>query len=121
MLASVPAFALFAKLSTTLVGQYSLGGQIPTGKAAINQANYPSQPGVLSISVSNVNVPDGTQLAVILSDCPWYGPVAYLTVTGKRASQSTTLAGNCQVGRLSRIDVIYNSLILLKGGNPWKI
>jgi len=121
-LVSVPAYALFAKLSTELVAQYSLDGQISKGKAAINQAGYPSKPGVLKISVSGVNVPDGTLLSVNMNDCPWFGPVAYLKVTGKGASLSTALPASCQIGRTSTITVnTANNAILLKGGAPWKI
>jgi hypothetical protein len=121
-LLSCPAYALFAKLSTELVAQYSLGGQTPKGKAGINQASYPSKPAVLSISVSSVNVPDGTVLQVNLSDCATYGAVAYLNIVGKSASLSASLPANCQIGRLSSISVLTtNGAVLLKGGAPWKI
>lgn len=121
-LVSGPAYALFAKLSTALAAQYSLGGEVPKGKAAINQGSYPSKSGVLSVSVTNVNVPDGAVLTVNLSDCPWFGPVAYLKISGKGASLNTSLPSTCQIGRTSAITVnMTNGSILLKGGSPWKI
>lgn len=116
-----PAYALFAKLSTDLIPAVTISGVKPSGSANVNQSKYPSSPGVLSVKMSNVKLPDGSVLAVNISDCPWYGPVAYLKVFGGSASLSTSLPGNCQVGRLSSITVLYNTTIISKGGNPWKI
>jgi hypothetical protein len=116
-----PAYALFAKLSTDLIAAVTISGVKPSGSANVNQSKYPSNPGVLSVKMSNVKLPDGSVLAVNISDCPWYGPVAYLKVFGGSASLSTSLPGNCQVGRLSSITVLYNTTIISKGGNPWKI
>ena len=117
-----PAYAIFGKLSTSLKGLFILNGVAPSGKAAVDQSKYPSVPAVLSLSVSSIRVVDGTILPVSISDCPWYGPVAYLKVVGARANLSTSLPANCQVGRLSAITVdTLDGTILLKGGNPWKI
>ncbi len=116
-----PAYALFAKLSTDLIATVTISGVKSSGSANVNQSKYPSNPGVLSVKMSNVRLPDGSVLAVNISDCPWYGPVAYLKVVGGSASLSTSLPGNCQVGRLSSITVLYNTTIISKGGNPWKI
>ncbi|MBK8814151.1 MAG: hypothetical protein IPN42_00920 [Methylococcaceae bacterium] len=116
-----PAYALFAKLSTDLIAAVTIGGVKPSGSANVNQSKYPSSPGVFSIKLSNVKLPDGSVLAVNISDCPWYGPVAYLKVFGGSATLSTTLPGNCQVGRLSSITVLYKTTLISKGGNPWKI
>jgi hypothetical protein len=122
VLAASPAYAIFGKLSTTLKALYTLNGSTPSGRASVNQSKYPSVPGALSISVSNVRVTDGTVLPVSISDCPWYGPVAYLKIVGATASLSTYLPANCQVGRLSTITVAApDGTILLKGGSPWKI
>ncbi len=117
-----PAYAIFGKLSTSLKGLYTLNGVTPSGKAAVDQSKYPRVPAVLSLSVSSIRAVDGTILLVNISDCPWYGPVAYLKVVGARASLSTSLPENCQVGRLSAITVdTLDGTILLKGGSPWKI
>lgn len=118
---ATPAYALFAKLSTDLIASVTISGVKPSGSANINQSKYPSSPGVLSIKMSNVKLPDGSVLTVNISDCPWYGPVAYLKVVGGSANLSTSLPGNCQVGRLSSITVLYNTTLISKGGNPWKI
>lgn len=116
-----PAYAIFAKLSTDLIATVTISGVKTAGSANVNQSKYPANPGVLSVKVSDINLPDGSILSVNLSDCPWYGPVAYLKVFSKTASLSTSLPGNCQVGRLSSITVLYKTAIILKGGNPWKI
>lgn len=121
LIIATPAYAIFAKLSTDLVAAATIGGVKPSGNANIDQSRYPSSPGVLSIKVSNAKVADGSVLAVNISDCPWYGPVAYLKVVGGSANLSTNLPGNCQVGRLSSITVWYNTTVILYGGNPWKI
>ena len=122
ILATTPAYAIFGKLSTTLKALYTLNGSTPNGNASVNQTKYPSVPAALSVSVSNVRVVDGTVLPISISDCPWYGPVAYLKIVGARASLSTYLPANCQVGRLSTITIAaQDGTILLKGGYPWKI
>jgi hypothetical protein len=119
MMAS-PVYAIFAKLSTSLIGT-SINGVTPSGNASVNQGNYPIIPGLLTIKVSKVNLPDGTVLSVNISDCPWYGAVAFLKVVDGSASLSTSLPSVCQVGRLSSITVSKNTTIYLRGGNPWKI
>lgn len=120
LMIAAPVYAIFGKLSTDLKGS-AISGVTPTGKASVNQANYPVIPGLLAVNVSKVNLPDGSVLSVSISDCPWFGPVAYLKIVGGSASISTSLPSNCQVGRLSSITVTTQSSIILRGGNPWKI
>ncbi len=119
--ATIPAYAIFAKLSTGLTALVVIGGVKPSGSASVNQSNYPASPGILNVKVSKINLPDGTVLPVTMSDCPWYGAVAYLKVVSGSASISTSLPANCQTGRLSSISILYKTSIVLTGGNPWKI
>jgi hypothetical protein len=116
-----PAYALFAKLSTNLVAVVTISGVKPSGNANINQSKYPASPGILSMKVSKVNLPDGSILAVNLSDCPWFGPVAYLKVFSGSASLSTSLPAICQIGRTSSIAVSYQTSVVMVGGSPWTI
>jgi len=72
--------------------------------------------------VSKVNLPDGTVLSVNLSDCPWFGPVAYINVVDGSASINTKLPASCQIGRGSTITMANpTGTIILSGGSPWKI
>lgn len=116
-----PAYAIFAKLSTNLLAAVTINGITPTGNASIDQSGYPTKAGILSIKVSKVNLPDGSILSVNLSDCPWYGAVAFIKIFGGSANISTSLPATCQIGRLSSVTVGYKTAILLKGGSPWKI
>jgi hypothetical protein len=120
LMMAFPVYAIFAKLSTSLTGA-AISGVTPSGNASVNQGNYPVIPGLLTIKISKVNLPDGTVLSVNISDCPWYGAVAFLKVVDGSASLSTSLPSACQVGRLSSITVSKNTTIYLRGGNQWKI
>lgn len=121
ILVSPPAYALFAKLTTNLVG-ISIDGVIPNGKASVDQSNLPTIPALLALGVSKVNLRDGTVLSVNMSDCPWFGPVAYLNIVDGSARIRTSLPLVCQTGRLSSITIVdQNGTVLLQGGNPWKI
>ena len=120
MMAS-PVYAIFAKLSTSLTGA-AISGVTPSGNASVNQGNYPVIPGLLMIKVSKINLPDGSVLPVTMSDCPWFGAVAYLKIVDGSASISTSLPSVCQTGRLSSITISNQTgAVLLRGGNPWKI
>jgi hypothetical protein len=121
ILVSTPAYALFAKLTTKLVG-INIDGAIPTGTASVDQSNLPTIPALLAVGVSKVNLADGTVLSVNLSDCPWFGPVAYLNIVDGSARIRTSLPLTCQTGRLSSITIVdQTGAVLLQGGNPWKI
>jgi hypothetical protein len=118
---SSPAYAIFGKLSTSLVGT-SINGVTTSGKASVNQANYPVIPGLLMVNISKVNLPNGTVVSVSMSDCPWFGPVAYMNVVDGSASISTSLPSVCQTGRASSITINdQGGNVLLRGGSPWKI
>lgn len=120
-LVSAPAYALFAKLTTDLSGA-AIMNATPTGKATINQGNYPKVAAALSVNVAKVNVINGTPLAINLSDCKAFGPVGYLIIVGGSVSVSISLPGICQIGRGSSITI--NDITgteILKGGSPWKI
>jgi hypothetical protein len=118
---SYPAYAIFAKLTTNLTGT-AINGAVPNGKASINQGNYPVVPGMLAVNVSKLNLADGTVLSVNLSDCPWFGPVAYINVVDGSASINTKLPASCQIGRGSAITMTDpTGVTILSGGSPWKI
>ncbi len=120
VLLSAPAYAIFAKLTTSLTGP-AISGAVPGGKASVNQGNYPVVPGMLAVNLSRINLPDGTVVSVNISDCPWFGPVAYLNIVGGSASISTSLPSSCQVGRLSTITIVNSTgTVILSGGRPWK-
>ena len=120
MLIVSPAYAIFPKLSTDLTGS-AIGGVTPNGKASVDQSSYPTVPVFVTVMVTKVNVPNGTVVAVNISDCVSYGPVAHLTIVNKTASLGTYLPSFCQVGRLSSITITNGTQVLLSGGNPWKI
>lgn len=120
MLLSAPAYAIFAKLTTSLTGTAILN-VIPTGKAAINQGSYPKVAAALSVNVAKVNVPDGTVLEINLTDCAAFGPVGYLKVVGGSASIGISLPGICQIGRSSSITINDATGADILRGGPWKI
>lgn len=120
MLIVSPAYAIFPKLTTELTGS-AIGGVTPSGKASADQSRYPTVPAFVTVMVTRVNVPDGTVVAVNLSTCTYFGPVAYLTIVNKTASLGTYLPSVCQVGRLSAITITKDTQVLLSGGYPWKI
>lgn len=116
---STSAFALFNKLSTNLVG---VNGTTGSGTASVDQSNYPKTSGSLAIKVSNINAVDGTVLSVTVSDCLSFGAVAFLKLSNHSAELTTSLPQFCQVGRNASINVYApGDVLLLKGGNPWKI
>ena len=118
---SSPAYAIFGKLSTSLVGT-SISGVTPSGKAPANQVNYPAIPDLLMVNISKMNLPNGTVVSVSMSDCPRFWPVAYMNVIDGSASISTSLPSVCQTGRASSITISdQGGNVLLRGGSPWKI
>jgi|GEM_PF-1609275 len=120
-LVSAPAYALFAKLTTNLSGTAIMNVK-PTGKAAINQGNYPKVAAALSVNVSKVNVPDGTVFEINLSDCKAFGSVGYIKIVGGSASVGISLPSICQIGRGSSITINgATGANILSGGGPWKI
>ncbi len=62
------ALAIYGFLTTTLSGP-AIGGVVPQGTAAINRSKLPTKPGTLCLRVTGVNLPDGTVLNVVLTDC----------------------------------------------------
>jgi hypothetical protein len=69
VLAATPALAVFPQLQTDLTGP-AIGGQIPRGTAEVFQTAFP---GTLAVRVSKVNLPDGTVLNVVMTDCEAFG------------------------------------------------
>jgi hypothetical protein len=111
------AFAIYAFLTTTLSGP-AIGGVTPQGTASINQSGLPTKAGTLCLSVTNVNLPDGTVLDVILTDC---GPdaVATFRLSGGAGKLNTALPAGCQIGGDSSIYLRDGGTTILSGGARW--
>jgi len=121
--ATSTALAVFPGLSTDLTGA-AIDGVTPQGAARIDQSSFP---GTLEVRVSRVNLPDGTTLTVVISDCVSFGSpnVGTFTIAHGRARFVTTLPAApsvCQVGRNSSITVnTDDGTVILRGGAPWTV
>jgi hypothetical protein len=113
-----PALAIYPHLNTTLSGP-AINGVVPTGTAAIDQSKYPANPLTLDAQVSNVNLPNGTILSIVLTDCGT-APVGTIKLNRGQGQLKTKVPG-CQVGRQSAIDVNNGSTTILSGGAPWQV
>ena len=116
---AAPAFAIYAHLSTTLTGN-AINGVVPGGQAAVDQSKLPKQPGTVDVQVSSVNLPDGTVLGVVLTDCG-PSPVGTITLKGGSGQLRTKLPAGCQIGRTSSIFINNGSTTVLSGGAPWTV
>ena len=108
-----PAFAIFPKQSTTLVGM-AINGVTPSGNANVDQSKLPKTPGTLTVEVKNVNLPDGTALVIEL-DGQAVGTINLVRGQGK---VSTTIP--MQVGRNTTINVGVNGVVVLTNPAAWK-
>ena len=113
-----PALAIYPHLNTTLSGP-AIGGVVPSGNATVDQSGLPAKPLTLDVQVSNVNLPDGTILSVILTDCG-SAPVGTIKLNHEQGQLKTKVPG-CQVGRQSAIYVNNGSTTILSGGAPWQV
>jgi hypothetical protein len=118
LLTATPAFALYRQLSTQLAGP-SIAGVVPSGNAKVDQSRLPNEPLTLEVRVKNVNLPNGTVLSVVLTDC-WNGPAGSLTLSGGQAEFRKTVPF-CEVGRSSAIHIKSGDQLILAGGNPWQV
>jgi hypothetical protein len=125
VLAATPALAVFPQLQTDLTGP-AIDGQVPRGTAEIHQTTFP---GTLTVRVSKVNLPDGTVLNVVLTDCEAFGTpggvVGTLTLDGGKGRLTTVLPSEpsvCQVGHNSAIFLtLADGTVVLEGGAPWEV
>lgn len=126
VLASVSAaHAVFPHLQTDLTGP-AIDGQVPRGTAEVDQTAFP---GTLTVRVSKVNLPDGTVLSVVLTDCEAFGTpggvVGTLTLDRGRGRLTTVLPSEpsvCQVGHNSAIFLTQaDGTVVLEGGSPWEV
>lgn len=121
--AAAPALAVFPGLSTDLTGP-AIDGVTPRGTAQVDQSSFP---GTLDLRVSKVNLPDGTSLTVVISDCVSFGSptVGTFTIERGRARFSTILPSEpsvCQVGHNSSITLsTADGTVILEGGSPWTV
>lgn len=113
-----PAFAIFPQLSTKLSGP-AINGVVPEGDAKVDQSRLPAEPLTLDARVKSVNLPDGTVLSVVLTDCG-ASPVGTITLSRGEGQLRTTVPG-CQVGRTSAIYVNNGATRILSGGAPWQV
>src|SRR6266571_7956365 len=111
-LVASPALAIFPQLTTKLSGP-AINGVVPTGDAKVDQSKLPAEPLTLDVRVRNVNLPDGTVLSVVLTDCG-ASPVGTITLSRLEGQLRTTVPG-CQVGRQSAIHVNSGSTRILSG------
>jgi hypothetical protein len=114
-----PVFAIYPQLSTTLTGP-AINGVVPGGNAQVDQSKLPTQPGTVDVQVNNVNLPDGTVLGVVLTDCG-SSPVGTITLRRGDGQLKTKLPVGCQIGRQSSIFVNNGSATILSGGAPWTV
>ena len=114
---ATPALAIYAHLSTALTGP-AINGVVPQGAASVDQSGLPKHAGCVGVTVSNVNLPDGTILNVVLTDC---GPDAVGTfkLQGGAGKLDTALPRGCQIGAASSIYVRDGSTTILSGGSRW--
>jgi hypothetical protein len=113
-----PALAIYPHLNTTLSGP-PLNGVVPSGFATVDQSGLPARPLTLAVQVSNVNLPDGTILSVIVTDCGT-APLGTIKLNHEQGQLKTKVPG-CQVGRESAIYVNNGSTTILSGGAPWQV
>jgi hypothetical protein len=113
-----PAMATYPHLATTLSGP-AINGVVPTGNATVDQSKLPTTPLTLDVQVSSVNLPDGTILSVVLTDCGT-APVGTIKLTHQQGQLKTKVPG-CQVGRTSAIYVNNGTTTILSGGAPWQV
>lgn len=116
-IASSPAFAIYPQLSTKLSGP-AISGVVPSGDAKIDQSGVFEVPLKLDVKVQNVNLPDGTVLNVVLTDCVAASPVGKITLS-RRQGELHTSVSNCHVGRTSSIHINNGATRVLSGGSPW--
>jgi hypothetical protein len=116
---TAPVFAIYPQLSTTLTGP-AINGVVPGGDAKVDQSKLPTQPGTVDVQVNNVNLPDGTVLGVVLTDCG-ASPVGTITLRGGDGQLRTKLPAGCQIGRQSSIFINNGSTTILSGGAPWTV
>jgi hypothetical protein len=115
-LAAPPALAIYAHLDTTLSGP-AINGVVPTGSASVDQARLPAIPLTLAVQIASVNLPDGTMLSVVVTDCGT-APVGAIKLNHEQGQLKTKVPG-CQVGRLSAID-INNSSTTILSASGWQ-
>jgi hypothetical protein len=115
---AAPALAIFPQLTTKLAGS-AINGMVPTGDAKVDQSKLPAQPLTLQVKVKSVNLPDGTVLSVVLTDCG-ASSVGTITLSKQEGQLQTTVPG-CQVGRQSAINVNNGATTILSGGAPWNV
>jgi hypothetical protein len=117
---AAPALAIYAHLNTTLSGP-AINGVVPTGNATIDQSGYPTHALTLDVQVSSVNLPSGTVLSVVLTDCNGGTPPVGTIKLNREQGQLRTKVPGCQVGRTSAIYVNNGSTTILSGGAPWQV
>jgi hypothetical protein len=118
VIASSPAMAIYPQLSTKLSGP-AINGVTPGGDAKIDQSGVFERPLALDVKVQNVNLPDGTVLSVVLTDCVSSSPVGTIRLSRRQGELHTTVP-NCHVGRTSSIHINNGATRVLSGGSPWK-
>jgi hypothetical protein len=116
---AAPVFAIYPQLSTTLTGP-AINGVVPGGHAGVDQSKLPTLPGTVDVQVNTVNLPDGTVLSVVLTDCG-SSPVGTITLRGGDGKLRTKLPVGCQIGRESSIYINNGSTTILSGGAPWQV
>ncbi len=109
-----PALAIFPELRTELSGP-AINGVVPRGEATVDQSGLPQLPCELDVSVSNVNLPDGTVLAVEMRGVI----VGTFTLSSGQGHLFTTL--DFQVGRQDDIFVRHGDTLILSATAPWEV
>ena len=119
LLTATTALAVFPRLSTDLTGP-AIEGVVPRGTAQVDQTQFP---GTLDVRVSRVNLPDGTVLTVIMTDC-LPDSVGTITINKQKSRASILLPSQpsvCQVGHNSSIFLRLGETTILQGGAPWQV
>ena len=125
LVAAAPVLAVFPHIQTDLTSPAS-DGKVPRGTAAVDQTAFP---GTLDVRVKGVDLPDGTVLTVVLTDCASFGApggvVGTLTLEGGKGRLTTVLPSEpsvCQVGHNSAIFLrLDDGTTVLEGGSPWEV
>jgi hypothetical protein len=113
------ALAIYPKQSIKLTGP-EIGGVKPSGSALVEQCELPTEPGILTVTVKSVNLPDGTVLTVNYGGVEAGGGenLGTFTLEARAGSFVTTLP--FQAGANDNIAVMNGSTIVLSASNRWK-
>ncbi|HZW09793.1 MAG TPA: hypothetical protein VFF69_07810 [Phycisphaerales bacterium] len=112
-LTATAAWAIYPKLSATLVGVQT-NGVTPRGDARIDQSKYPMELPRLEVRGDDINLPDGSVLTVHMHNAQ----IGTLRVSGKRVQGAMNTI--YQVGANEDLFIRHNGVDVLFYTARWK-